>query len=732
MKNSAVLKRHCSVVLAFTTVLVGCGGSSNSSAPDTPPAVVTRDVTGTVNAPGGSLAFNQPTVLEKLFGAVFGNSAVAALSGTSAVSGATVHLIEINISGTQVGADLASVTTTTDGSFTVAAPATFTPAAKYVLRVGSGAAQMDTMVTDTVSQDIDPATKAATDLILSTLGSSGSLAGLNVAQVAGVQDTVAKLANDITPGALIGDVVTALKTETQNQQEASNILASVAADGTITGIVTDSSSTPLANINIVVRDFGDWVTRAQTKTNAAGQYTVKVPSSKDYIVGALNHTATSTTASEWWTAGGGAANQFSGEKITVANTTAVTKDFVLDPGAQIKGVVYATNGTTTLAGIRVTVRDFSNDMPVAFARTRPDGKYLLNVRPGTYAVGTRNQTSQAYAGVTYNGPAGGSATAQTGGANASAATPIVVVAGDKITANFALPAGARVGGFVTDPANSTVTPVAGISVRFYGANADDSAGAFVEGIRTNKDGGYRIWVLPGAYEVHARGQSTSVTAGVGNPISFTSLVGQATATITTDGATPLSQVKVQVYDSTGTTFQGFEGSNGDGTVTVYTGDSLSHVLLFKVDNGSATVGSAVYDNTTSPVGTRLTAGFAVPFTADSVTTNALGTITLPAGGELKGTVTKGGVALGNAIVQVRTSGTSGGFRFVSTRTQSDGSYSISVPGATYNTVCAFVPTTTFPCNTTGTTPTGYFGSATSVPITAGQPYTLATIDMTNH
>ena len=104
------------------------------------------------------------------------------------------------------------------------------------------------------------------------------------------------------------------------------------------------------------------------------------------------------------------------------------------------------------------------------------------MRPGTYTVGTRNPTLQAYADVTYNGPAGGSATAQTGG-----------------------------------------------------ANADDSVGAFVEGVHTNKDGDYRMWLLPGDYAVHARGQSAFVTAGIGNPVSFASLVGQATATITTDG-----------------------------------------------------------------------------------------------------------------------------------------------------------------------------------------------------
>lgn len=735
MNDKTLFNTQCGALFAITVALAGCGGGGSSNDPDpTPP--VTLSVSGTVTAPGGSVALREPTVLENMLATVLGKSAIAALPGTSAASGVTVSLIEIDTTGAQVGSALATATTASDGTFTVEAPETFTAAGNYVLRVGSGASQMDAIVTGTADQDIDPSTEAATDLILSTVvAAGGSLASLDVGQVDGIKDTVAKLSNDVADAGSIAGIVTALKTEADNQDEVSNAIGSVAADGTITGTVTDASSAPLANIDIVVRDFSDWVTRAKTKTNASGQYTVKVSSgsTKHYIVGAINHTSTSTAASEWWTAGGGVANQFSAEKVSVPNTTAVTKDFALDAGAQIKGVVYATDGTTALGGVHVLVRDFSNDMPVAVSRTRPDGKYLINVKPGTYTVGTRNTTLQAYAGVTYNGAAAGSTTAVTGGASASAATPIVVAAGDVITAKFNLPAGGKVSGVVTDP-TPTTTPVTGMSVRFYGANTADDAtnGAFVEGVKTNKDGGYRMWVLPGDYEVRARGQIATITADTAVPATqdFTSAVGRATATLTTDGTTPLSQVKVQVYDSTGANYLGFEASNGDGTVTVYTDGSANYLLELKMDNSSTAVGSAIYDGTTSPMGTLLTSGSPVAFTVDG-TTN-LGTLTLPSGGELKGIVTKDSVAYGNAKVQVRTSGQNGGFRFATTRTQSDGSYTISLPAVTYDTVCAFVESAVSPCNTTGAT--GYFGSASSVSVTAGQsnPSTPLTIDMTNH
>ncbi len=75
---------------------------------------------------------------------------------------------------------------------------------------------------------------------------------------------------------------------------------------------------------------------------------------------------------------------------------------------------------------------------------------------------------------------------------------------------------------------------------------------------------------------------------------------------------------------------------------------------------------------------------------------------MPAGAVLSGTVTKGGTPVDGAIVQVRSGGSTGAFRFVSTRTQSDGTYTISLPAGTYNRVCAFDVGTTCP----GTAATG--------------------------
>jgi hypothetical protein len=66
-----------------------------------------------------------------------------------------------------------------------------------------------------------------------------------------------------------------------------------------------------------------------------------------------------------------------------------------------------------------------------------------------------------------------------------------------------------------------------------------------------------------------------------------------------------------------------------------------------------------------------------------------------AGAALNGTVTKGGTPVDGAVVQVRSGGLSSVSRFISTRTQSDGSYTISLPAGTYS-VCAFDVATSCP------------------------------------
>lgn len=718
---------------------IGGGGASSSATPAATPDAPTQQVTGTLSAPGGTLAFNAPTGFRRFFAEIFGRSAVAALPGTAGVAGARVRLIEIDTAGAQVGADIATAVSAADGSFTLNVPASFTPGPRFVIRGAGTTENIDRLMTDLGTQDIDPASHATKSLVLaSLLAAAGNIQNLSALQVEELGNQLAQMVDDMdSVSANLSGLIAAFTAEAQNDEEANHALNNLAAAGFVTGTVTDSAGTPLANIKVVARDFNQFLVRAVTRTNANGQYRLHLTPG-DYVAGAMNFTAASMGASEWWTcndvAAGpacGAANVFGAGRVTVgAGATAV--NFKLEPGARVEGSATAAVGGAPLPGVNVSVRDFLSDEPAAFTRARIDGGFRINIRPGTYTVGARNKTRRAFAGGLYNGPAAGGTATGGGGESASEATPLTFAAGTTYTVNLPLIEGGVLRGLVTDGATPTPNPVTGISVRTYQTTATDDTGRFVEAVPSNRIGAYRMWVRPGTYSVRSRGQQTapllSVVAFSSNPtpapVSFGAAVGRATAIVQGPGNVPLSQVKVSVYDgSSSATFQGFEITNGDGSVELYAQPTGNYRLEYKVDNGSTTIGSAIHDGTATPTLTRLLGGMFVAFDTAAASPVALGTITLPAGGELKGVVTVGGTPTGNIVVQLRSGGFAIGARFTATRTQGDGTYSISVPAATYTRVCAFVAGTSGACPT-NVSSAGIFASANNVLVTAGVSNTL--------
>ncbi|WP_137895429.1 carboxypeptidase regulatory-like domain-containing protein [Ramlibacter sp. 2FC] len=642
---------------AATLTLSGCGGDSSTASGVT--------IAGTVSAPGGQVAFNQPTDLLSRLARLFISSAFAQTSGmfSGVGAGVAVNLIETDAAGNQVGSPLASATTDATGAYSLTAPEGFTPSSKYVVRATASGGQLDAIVTGT-TVNVDPVTNATTTLVLASASASG-LASVTTAEVTAVEDTIQALANDGTSYASATEATTQLRAKAQADEETSNIVSSVVSSGVISGSVKDANGQALAGIKIVARDFGNWVTRAIAYTDTTGQYTLNVPAG-DYILGAFNHTGTSTAASEWWTQDGGAANQFSAEKVAVAGS-AVSTDFVLEPGVRISGKV--TGAGSALGGIKVHTRDVTSDQPVTGTMTGPDGAFRLNVRPGTYTLAAVNTTQQPFATQYY---VAGDTTAGT----ASEASPLTASLGTELTTNFALPAGYQISGKVSDPTTGNVT---GISVRFYdGTVPDSTTGAFVNGLRTDLQGQYRLWLAPKAnYIVRTRGQTQTADISSGIVVKdFSAAVGTVTAKLTGPGGLAVSQAKVAVYDGSAG-YQGFEVSNADGSVTLYS--TISPVRVeFKIDNGTA-VGSSLYNGQTQ---------FSLASDLSIVvggTSTDLGTVALPVGGVLSGTVRVGGAPKGNYAVQLRSGGNAFPTnQFVATRTQSDGSYSISLPYGIYN------------------------------------------------
>jgi hypothetical protein len=689
---------------------------------------------GTLSAPGGALAFNAPRGLQRFFAEFFGRNAVAALPGTQPVYNATVKLIEINSAGAQVGADIATTVTALDGSFTLNAPAGFVPSPRYVIRASGSTTNLDRMVTDTSDQEVDPASQVTRDLVIAQLLASGAnIQGLLPRQLEQISHRIAALIFEVDAASMTSTaaLIAALTQSARANVETTSSLGNLTASGGIAGGVIDTSSANLFNITIVARDFNAGVLRAQTTTDANGQYSLNLAPG-DYLVAALNFTAASMAASEYWTcndvAGGpacGTVNRFNAARVTVG-ASATTVNFKLEAGARIEGTAIASGTTIPLPGIQMFLRDFvTGGNPEFFAQVHDDGSFRINVRPNfTFTVAARNSTRQPYATGHYNGPAAGGTTNGGGGASTGVATPVTLVAGTTTTINFELIEGGVLQGHVKDGATPTPNPVEGVAVRFF-ANFAGAPG-LIEAILTDMTGGYRLWVKPQAYTVRSRGQTATptVVANSSNPspasVDFLSAVGRATATFHTPASAPLGQVSVTVYDGTpSAVLQGFEFSLGDGSVEVYAGPTGNYRIEAKVNNGSTKVGSGIYNNKT-----QLLLGDPVFFDTTAANPTALGTITLPVGAELKGTVTVGGTPIGNGVVQVRSGGTAGTNRFVSANTHIDGTYTISLPAGTYDRVCAFVfGTAGAICPTAASSP-GTFASADNVTVTADQSTTL--------
>ncbi len=643
-------------------------------------------ISGVVSAPNGDIAFNGPGILQRMFAAVFGSPVQAGLSDiVSPVSGATVEVYRVDADGNTVGGPITTGTTDGNGTYTLAAPLD-APASQYIVRATGTSGTLDGRISDT-SAAVDPATDATSKLVAEI---STDLSTITVGEIQEIQDAVSELVTDIDTSSVTASTLsTALNTEAKTDEETKNVVYSTASGGQICGNVTDSSSNPLANIRIVARDFGNWVTRAKTKTDANGDYCFNVPVQGDtnpdggtftgeYIVGAFNRTGDSNDpgrhASEWWSTSGTAYNTFDAEKISVTSTTPVTgKDFQLEPGVRITGSVKAGDTQAAMEGVQVVIRDFDNRTVLVKARVKADGSYRVNVIPGKYLVVARNRTMKPYASEIYDG--------STGTSNRNLGLPVDVtsMAGQIKTIDFDLESGAKLSGTITDGA--TGQPVTGMRVMINNSNPGGPA----DRLRTNKQGKYRIWLKPAVYKVYAYGQrNTNVDLTTGNQtVDFSATVSAISAILQDSGGNPVSQAKLRLYD-TANTFLGFEISNSDGSVTMHTDQTGDHRVKFRIDRETG-AGSSIYSGQT-----QLANATAVNVAAAGSNVS-LGTITLPDGGILRGTVYAGNngdtsTPIGNFSIEVRDGGTASTNRFIRLPTRGDGSYVLTLPAGTYERV----------------------------------------------
>ena len=681
--------------------ITACGG-------DGAPA---KNVSGSVSAINGEVAFYSPGMKDSMFAALFGKPLFAGVTGeTSVGAGVTINLIEIDNAGAQVGDIMATTTTDADGEYILDAPPGFVADAKYVVRAvnSTGTSTVDARV-DTLTPDIDSTSDAVSSVIA---GNALDLGKLSTDEISEIHAAVADIVENTDSGATtVADFRSAIVTATADSEEASNLLFSTIASGQICGTIKDSSGAALENIRIVVRDFGNWVTRAKTKTDASGAYCVNVPKAGDankyitgnthtgeYILGALNFTNTSYAATQWWTSTssttdgtGGANSQFKAEKVTVsANTTTITKNMFLDKdGARVTGTVTGPSGAS-VEGMRVVILNYDTFKPLASARVKADNTYRINVKATDYLLSFRNKTRHPYASEIYR-------SGTTGAFNRNMASRETMVANQDNTYDAELAAGAVISGIVKD---NSGTAISGEVV--YIDNADPSgtvSGGRIEALRTNKSGKFRIWVNPRLgsglatpYTVRTRGQALAAdTNGVDDNTKThfklsaspsTGLVFDAQTTkvfgkLVSADTTPLPVGSAVVFLTTSNSDKAV--SAADGTFSLYTATpGITHYFSARMDDDVNYASGAKNGATVTRVARNTDVINASGGDVD------LGDLTVDTLGVSTGVAyVKGNAGAGSTKVKFFTGTPSGATFMVATNSRGDGSFNVTVPAGNY-------------------------------------------------
>lgn len=642
-------------------------------------------ITGTLTAPGASLVLLEPTFGDKLLAGVsdlFFGVADAAIG--SVVPGTTVEVYEVDNNGAIVAGPITTATTDGAGTYTLAAPLD-APASKYIVRADDGAGNtLDSRISFTTT-DVDPVSDATSFVIASN---ALDLTALTPEEVDIIQTEITNSVVDIDATGSASAISGALVTEAATNQETANIIASTVTTGSICGTVTKvMGATPMMNVLVVARDFGDWVTRAKVKTAADGTYCLNVPAG-DYIVGAINRTGNTLdpekSASEWYNAAGNGRGQFDGDAVTVAMAAVLGIDFDLVPGARISGTM-TTFDAGSAEGVRVLIRDFETFVPIAAARVKADNTFRVSVPAGDYIIIARNRTFAApYATQMF-----GAAAAYNNNRNAGSRE--TVVAGDIRDASMTLAQGYRLNGTVLDaPAG---TPVQGVRVRINTTTASSpDIGGPAARVRTKGTGAYRIWLKPASYSVQSRGNASVVSdlSAMNQTVDFSTQRAIINGVVQDAGSNPVSQAKILLYDDPmgGSTYNlvSQELSNSDGSFTLYGAAGANYKVLFRIDD-QQTYGSIV-----SPAATTINSGTNFMTNAMIGVVNNFGTIALPTVGSgsglgwIAGTVAANGTTgiQGGQLVQIRTNMGDNTTRFYTTRTRGDGSYRLSAPaGSSY-------------------------------------------------
>lgn len=494
------------LIFMLTAGLIGCGedGSSFGS------------VAGSVMAPGGTVAFNAPNTWYARLWRLLVPEAVAVGGGnfSSVGAGVVVRLVGVDAdnNATEV---YGSGITVAGGTFTLDLKRPVTPGLNYAVQAMSGNnVLLQAAYTANTDITIDPVSTVVHSLVLDQARTNSiDASSLNVNTVPQIYNSLSHelVGNKYDSTAItVAASTSSLRNVASKVEEISNQISSSAAAGKLKGVVKDSDGNPLPGMFVGIVDYGNWVLRASTTTDKYGEYDLRAPLDKDYIVAVKNMSDNMPFASGWLlTNGETTTNPFNGSKITLSST-AQTANITMRAGKKLSGKVYDATGTP-LSGIRMKISDAISGSYLMQLTTKVDGSYQIWLPSAKYIVSASNITSQPYGSGWYHI----TGTVKTNSNEASQ----IELSNDSAVVNMTLPGGVLVSGYIAAnnvriPGGSYQNLLTGIPVRiFNGDPYSDSYGAFVEAVRSDGDGYYAI-MLPAKNNSNAADvQGASPTAG---------------------------------------------------------------------------------------------------------------------------------------------------------------------------------------------------------------------------
>jgi 5-hydroxyisourate hydrolase-like protein (transthyretin family) len=256
-------------------------------------------------------------------------------------------------------------------------------------------------------------------------------------------------------------------------QDVSSIDAVLHPAGSITGVVTDTTGAPAANILVAVYrsttdGSSDWVTTMGTDPST-GSYTVSGLPAGSYKV---LFSSGGPLLSQWYD---NAPDAASATPVVVTVGGSTTADAVLQVGATVSGVVTDQAGHP-VSNATVLVHPANGQGYATGATTASDGSYsIAGLAPGSYKV--EFQTDQATPNVA---PAWWN-----GAVTEAVATPLTLAVGQVVTGiSPRLAAGGAITGTLRDDKGA---PLMEAQVAVY-----DSSGTWVQNAWTAPDGSYNV------------------------------------------------------------------------------------------------------------------------------------------------------------------------------------------------------------------------------------------------